>query len=125
MKTNRELKAEYKQMKFPMGVFQIRNILNGKIFIDSSTNMNSKWNRHQVQLKIGNNWNSELQNDWNRFGEENFVFEVLSEIEEKDGSDDNFKKELQLLEAMLVEELKPFGENGYNVEKKNKFFINL
>ena len=118
MKTNKELKTEYKQMKFPMGVFQIRNIANGKIFIDSSTNMNSKWNRHQTQLKFGNNWNTELQNDWKKFGEDNFVFEVLSELEEKDGGSDNYKKELTLLEEMLLDELKPFGENGYNIENK-------
>lgn len=118
MKTNKELKAEYKQMKFPMGVFQIRNIANGKIFIDSSTNMNAKWNRHQVQLKFGNNWNTELQNDWKKFGEDSFVFEVLSELEEKDGGCDNYKKELALLEEMVLDELKPFDENGYNVERK-------
>jgi group I intron endonuclease len=117
MKTNKELKAEYKQMKFPMGVFQIRNIVNGKILIDSSTNMNSKWNRHQAQLKFGNNLNTELQNDWNKYSEENFVFEVLSELEE-DGGNENYKKELGLLEEMLLDELKPFGEKGYNIKKK-------
>ncbi len=54
MKTKKELKDEYKQMKFPMGVFQIRNIRNNKVFIDNSINMKSKLNRHKMELKYGN-----------------------------------------------------------------------
>jgi hypothetical protein len=118
MKTNKELKEEYKQMKFPMGVFQIRNLVNGKIFIDSSTNMNAKWNRQKVQLGFGNNWITELQNDWKKFGEENFVFEVISELEEIDGEDNDYKSELAVLEEMYLEKLEPFGNKGYNIIKK-------
>lgn len=118
MKTNKELKEEYKQMKFPMGVFQIRNLVNGKIFIDSSTNMNAKWNRHKVQLGFGNNWITELQNDWKKFGAENFVFEVISELEEKDGVDNDYKSELAVLEEMYLEKLEPYGNKGYNIIKK-------
>mgnify|MGYP002383887052 CR=1 FL=1 len=47
--TQKELKEKYKQMKFPMGVFQIRNTVNGKIFVDSSTNLPAIWNRHKTQ----------------------------------------------------------------------------
>lgn len=118
MKTNKELKAEYKQMKFPMGVFQIRNKVNGKILIDSSMNMNAKWNRHKLQLGVGNNWMTELQNDWKKFGEENFVFEVLSELEEKNGGDADYKNELAVLEELILDELRPYREKGYNIEKK-------
>lgn len=118
MKSNKELKAEYKQMKFPMGVFQIRNKVNGKILIDSSTNMNAKWNRHRLQLGVGNNWLTDLQNDWKKYGEENFVFEVLSTLEEKIGGDADYKNELALLEEMILEEKQPYGEKGYNTKKK-------
>ncbi len=82
MKTKKELKNEYKQMKSPMGVFRIRNIVNGKILIDSSTNMNSKWNRHKTELRFGTHRNSELQKDWKQFGEENFIFEIVSELKQ-------------------------------------------
>ncbi len=43
MKTKKELKEEYKQMKIPMGVFQIKNISNNKVLIDNSIDMESKW----------------------------------------------------------------------------------
>lgn len=115
MKTNKELKNEYKQMKLPIGVFQIRNKFNGKILVEGSTNMEAKWNRHKVELKFGNHRNKELQKDWNQFGETEFVFEILSEIEQKE--DLNFQEEVKVLEEMILEELKPYGEKGYNLKK--------
>jgi hypothetical protein len=41
-------------------------------------------------------------------------------LEQKEGENINFKKELLLLEEMLIDELKPFGENGYNIAKRKK-----
>lgn len=69
-------------MKSPVGVFRIRNIVNGKILIDSSTNMNSKWNRHITELRFGTHRNNDLQKDWKQFGEENFIFEIVSELKQ-------------------------------------------
>ena len=120
MKTRKELKDEYRQMKFPMGVFQIRNTVSGKIFVDSSTNMNAKWNRNRLQLNVGNHPNTELQNDWNEFGEKVFKFEILEELKHNDKEAVDYKKEVALLEEMLVDELQPFGEKGYNKVAKKK-----
>ncbi len=69
MKTKKEIKEEYKQMKFPMGVFQIRNLQTNKVFIDNSTDMDSKWGRHKMELKFGSHRNTTLQKDWNEYGE--------------------------------------------------------
>lgn len=114
MKTNKELKNDYKHMKKPMGVFQIRNKSNDKILVEGSTNMEAKWNRHCVELRFGNHRNKVLQNDWNTFSEDQFVFEVLSELDQKE--DLNFSEEVKVLEEMVVEELQPFGERGYNLK---------
>jgi hypothetical protein len=35
IRTKKELKEEYKLKKFKIGVFAVRNLLNGKIFIGS------------------------------------------------------------------------------------------
>ena len=105
MKSKKELKEEYKQMKFPMGVFQIRNISGNKVFIDNSVDMPSKWNRHRVQLKFGTHRNIGLQKDWNNLGEANFVFEILSELDHNAESNLNHQKELQLLQKMIIEDL--------------------
>ena len=100
-----------------MGVFQIRNKTNNKIFVESSVNLDSIYNRHRTQLKFGSHPNEELQKDWNILGEENFVFEVLGEIEQDDKTKD-FKKEVKMLETMFIEELQPFDEKGYNRKTK-------
>ncbi len=105
MKTKKELKDEYKQMKFPIGVFQVKNICNNKVLIDYSLDMESKWNRHKIELKFGNHRNKDFQNDWNEYGEDNFVFEVLSELKEKERENINYNKELKTLQNLVIEEL--------------------
>jgi hypothetical protein len=105
MKTKKELKEEYKQMKIPMGVFQIKNIVNNKVLIDNSIDMESKWNRHKMELKFGNHRNRTFQKDWNDYGENNFYFEVLSELKNNEEENVNYNKELKALENMVIEEL--------------------
>ena len=105
MKTKKELKDEYKQRKIPMGVFQIKNIKNNKALIDNSIDMESKWNRHKMELKFGNHRNRNFQKEWNEYGEENFVFEVLSELIKSEEENINYAKELKTLQDMVIEEL--------------------
>ena len=105
MKTKKELKEAYKQMKIPMGVFQIKNIRNSKVLIDYSIDMESKWNRHKMELKFGNHRNRNFQKDWNEYGEENFVFDVLSELKKSEEENINYNKELKILQDMVIEEL--------------------
>jgi hypothetical protein len=114
MKTKKDLKEEYKQMKFKMGVFQIRNIVNNKIYIDHSLNLTAIWNRHRMQLNFGVHPNLLLQEEWKAFGEENFSYEILSEIKHEEDEKTDYNRELKLLETMYMEELAPFGEKGYH-----------
>lgn len=116
MKTNKALKDEYKSKKFKIGVFQIRNTVNEKVFIEGSVNLDAIWNRHRMELNFGNHRNETLQKEWNEFGEKNFRFEILSEIEQKDDSLD-YGKEVRQLAEMFIDELKPFAEKGYNRAK--------
>lgn len=114
MKTKKELKEEYKQMKFPMGVFQVRNLTNDKVLIDNSTDMLSKWNRHKMELNFGGHRNVTLQKDWTAQGEGNFVFEVLSELKNKDDEQDvNYAKELRMLQKMVIDEMNIPQERMY------------
>lgn len=115
----KELKEAYKERKFKMGVYQIRNTVNGKIFVDGSTNLESIWKRYRFELSMGGHKNAALQQDWKTFGEENFVFEVLSEIAEQEDQTPDYNKEVKLLKEMYLEELQPFEERGYNKKSKN------
>ncbi|MBF0541152.1 MAG: GIY-YIG nuclease family protein [Nitrospirae bacterium] len=120
MKTKKELKDEYKQIKFKMGVFQIRNTINGKIFVGSSTNLDAIWNRSRTQLDFGSHVNSNLQKDWKEFGEVNFKFEILSEIKQKEMEIVDYNSEVKVLEEMYLEQLKPYDDKGYNRFQKTK-----
>ncbi len=80
-----------------MGVFQIRNIVNGKVFIGSSLNLDAIWNRNLSELRLGGHRNPKLQQEWNTFGEVNFVFEVLTELTQNDGATLDYGKEVREL----------------------------
>ncbi|MEJ2543009.1 MAG: GIY-YIG nuclease family protein [Calditrichaceae bacterium] len=120
MKNHKELKEEYKNKKFKMGVFQIKNKINSKIFIGSSLNLDAIWNRHKTQLKIGMHPNKALQADWKQYGEDSFSYEILAELKEEPDKDVDTNKEVKLLEQLYIEELEPFGDRGYNKRPVNK-----
>ena len=63
------------------GIYKIENLINGKIYIGSaSINFIIRWNSHKNELKNNKHPNIHLQNAWNLYGEENFVFEVIEEV---------------------------------------------
>ena len=117
MKTRKEIKKEYKEMKFSMGVFQIRNTVNNKVFIESSIDLHAIWNRHRFQLNFGNHPNDNLQKEWKEYGEDKFIYEILGEIKHSESSTEDLK-EIKLLEKMYIEELQPYEEKGYHNRNK-------
>ncbi len=114
MKTRKELKEEYKHLKFRMGVFAIRNLTNGKVFISSSLDLKAIWHAQKLQLDMGIHPNGALQADWNALGADNFSYEILDELKETEGKELDYKKEIKTLEEMHIDSMQPFGEKGYN-----------
>ncbi len=110
---------EYKDTPRPMGVFQIKNKLNGKIFIGSSSNLPAILNRYKSELKIGSCRNKALQKEWKEFGEEAFEFTELELLEPLDDPNYRPADDLGFLEEMWAEKLKPYGDKGYNKTPKN------
>jgi hypothetical protein len=108
---------EYKLSHRPMGVFQIRNTANEKVFIDSSTNIPGKINRHKFALNAGLHASKELQVDWNELGEGAFEFETIEPVEPRDDPKYDYKADLVTLEDLWLEKVEPYGEKGYNERK--------
>ena len=117
-KTKREINREYKDRQKPAGVFQIKNIQNGKIFLGSSLNLEGPLNGHKFMLTINSHRNDRLQKEWNEYGANAFVFEILEQVKVKDDPNFNIDDELTLLEQIWVEKLQPFGERGYNKDNR-------
>jgi len=114
MKSQREVRREYKERKKPAGIFQVKNTANGKILLGSSLNLEGPLNSHKFMLSIGLHRNQTLQREWNEYGADKFVFEILEEVKVKDDPNFNLSDELMLLEQIWLERLQPFGERGYN-----------
>ena len=117
-RTAKELKREYKERRKPAGIFQVKNIANGKVLLGSSLNLEGPLNGHKFMLTTGLHRNESLQRDWKTFGPDKFVFEVLEVVQVKDDPNFNLDDELILLEQIWIEELQPFGERGYNTDTK-------
>lgn len=114
MMDRKEIKRNYKQTLKPMGVYRIKNLVNGKIFVGSSKNIDAKINSHKFTLEIGTHINKKLQQDYNAFGKENFLFETLELIKPKDDPVYDYTNDLKSLEKKWINKLNPFNENGYN-----------
>lgn len=108
----KELKEQYKEIKTYMGVYQIKNRQNGKIYIGSFPNLKNKWLTLQSQLNMGMFANPQLQKDWKELGGDSFTYEVLEQKEIKDVSDKRWALK-QMLKPWM-EKLQPYGEKGYN-----------
>ena len=63
------------------GIYKITNLKNHKIYIGSSNNIMRRWYEHLRDLKNQKHCNSHLQNAWNKYGENNFLFEIIEIVE--------------------------------------------
>jgi len=80
------------------GIYQIVNLINNSKYIGSALKVSLRWNRHKSDLRLVRHPNKHLQNAWNKYGEENFIFEIIEECE---------KEKLIEREQFYLDTLKP------------------
>lgn len=61
------------------GVYRITNIITGKVYIGSSERIEDRWKRHQSELRCNTHHSKHLQRSFNKYGELNFVYDILEE----------------------------------------------
>jgi len=67
-----------------MGIYQIRNVINDKVYIGSSQNIfHKRWPQHLMELKKNKHHCDHLQNAWNKYGEKSFTFEKIEDVNKK------------------------------------------
>ena len=59
------------------GIYRIRNIINNHSYIGQAKDFKERNTYHFYQLKKNIHFNDYLQHAFNKYGEENFVFEIL------------------------------------------------
>ncbi len=108
-----ELKQQYKHVEVQAGVFQIRNLRNGKIFLKATLNLTTI-NGQLFQLNANSHRNTLLQQEWNTFGQDAFVVEILETLSQQELTSLRAKDILRHLEEKWLNTLSPYGEHGYH-----------
>lgn len=117
--SRKERTRQYLENPRPMGIYRVRNTVNGKSLIGASVDLPSMLNRQQAQLRMGAHTNRALQSDWNEHGPEAFAFEVVDTLKAPpDQPDYDPASDLKVLEALWLEKLSPFEEQGYNAKPR-------
>ena len=88
------------------GIYQIKNKVNNKRYIGQSYYLNKRKNDHLSKLRRNQHDNVYLQNSFNKYGEDAFVFEVLEYCD---------KTKLNTLERYYIRKFKTNQRRfGYN-----------
>jgi ABC-type uncharacterized transport system fused permease/ATPase subunit len=110
MPTKKELKEQYRQSRPDMGVFAYRCLPTGKVYIGFGQNVKAEINSTTFKLNFGNyNTNSNLQNNWKEYGENNFEIAVLELLEyDRDESKTDYTQDLRVLREFCSEKFDQF-----------------
>lgn len=58
------------------GVYRIRHKITGKAYVGQSSNIEKRWRHHRARLLSGKHANSHLQSAFNKYGADQFVWEI-------------------------------------------------
>lgn len=59
------------------GIYQIRNLVNGNLYIGSARDIHKRWAIHRCQLNKNKHHSKYLQHSWNKYGSDCFEFSVI------------------------------------------------
>ena len=106
------METNYNGNSLKSGIYQIRNINNGKVYIGSAKRFKQRATEHIRSLLKGTHHNKHLQGAFNLEGTDAFIFEVL-EVVEGEQSDRLFVEQSRL--DMFADR----WEECYNFDKKS------
>ena len=91
-------------LKGKCGIYQIRNLVDNKIYIGSSKSLYQRLRRHLNNLRKNKHDNQHLQNAFNKYGESSFIFEIVEFC--------NLSEQYEV-EQYWINNF--FGDNCYNI----------
>ena len=110
------------------GIYVITNKVNNKVYIGQTENIELRFSQHLNMLRANRRTNKHMQNVYNKYGEENFVFDTIY-IAEKHENLNHLERIFISLYKTNEQEIgynKTNGGEGYflNDEIKNKISFN-
>ena len=100
---------EKRKAEQPSCVYQIINLINNKVYIGETTRGELRWKGHLTGLRGNYHPNKLLQEDFDKYGEDAFEWNVLKEFEDED------KNNLLLEEARSIQQHIDEGVELYNL----------
>lgn len=97
-----------------MGVFQVRNAQNGRVYLGTSVDLPSMLNRQRAQLRMGGHPDKALQADWKALGPDAFTFDVLDTLDPPDTSGYDPAADLRTLEDLWRARIEAGAGTVYN-----------
>lgn len=76
--------STYKSKYAIIGIYQIYNIVNGKVYIGKAVDIFKRKHEHFNMLEGNYHYNVHLQQSFNKYGKECFRFSIIEECDEKD-----------------------------------------
>jgi len=67
----------YRHHLYECGIYLIRNIASGKVYVGSSVNIRQRWRKHRHLLNLKKHWNKHLQSSWDKYGKDVFEFTII------------------------------------------------
>lgn len=95
-----------KNLKGKMGIYKILNTVNGRMYVGSSKNLYNRGSDHLCELRGNRHINKRLQNAYNKYGEDSFIFEAIEYI---DNVEEQYVREQYWLDTFDC------VKNGYNI----------
>jgi group I intron endonuclease len=105
------------------GIYAIKNLITRKIYIGQSNNITRRINDHKKELKNGIHNNTHIQRSWNKYGCDNFTFNIIEECLENELNEKEiyYIKEYRLMYELYNQtEGGKYGLRGYTHSEKTK-----
>jgi group I intron endonuclease len=93
-------------------IYKITNAVTNKKYVGSTIGkVNRRWNIHKSQLRNKKHGNKYLQRSWDKYGEHNFIFEVIEQcLDDAVTVREQYYKDLLAAEYNLAPITEPFGK---------------
>ena len=112
------------QFKYNIGIYAIKNLINNKVYIgQTGENFLRRYLHHDWKLRNNSHDNEHLQRAFNKYGSDNFVFEIVEIVDNSE--------ELNELEIFYIDKYRELnicynmlggggGRRGYSMKESTK-----